>query len=57
VERKLIAGKIYSGPSGKFQAHVDTPRGTMQFGSLVVCFPHPHEGSSTSNPLIDGKNN
>jgi hypothetical protein len=23
---------------------VDTPRGVTQFGSLVVCLPHPHQG-------------
>ncbi|KAL9129394.1 MAG: hypothetical protein Q9175_007307 [Cornicularia normoerica] len=26
---------IYSAPSGKFLSHVDTPRGVLQFGSLV----------------------
>lgn len=36
--------RIYSGPSGKFCAHVDTPRGAAQFGSLVVRLPFPHEG-------------
>ena len=36
--------RIYSGPSGKFQTHIDTPRGTEQFGSLVVSLPHPHVG-------------
>lgn len=42
----LIARQIYSGPSGKFKAHVDTPRGATQFGSLVVCLPHSHQGGS-----------
>ena len=28
--------QLYSGPSGKFRPHVDTPRGALQFGSLVV---------------------
>ena len=37
--------QIYSAPSGKFLSHVDTPRGVMQFGSLVVCLPCQHEGS------------
>ena len=37
--------QIYSAPSGKFLAHVDTPRGVLQFGSLVVCLPCQHEGS------------
>jgi len=36
--------QVYSGPSGKFRPHVDTPRGATQFGSLVVCLPHPHRG-------------
>jgi hypothetical protein len=35
--------KIYSGPSGRFRKHVDTPRGATQFGSLVVCLPYPHQ--------------
>lgn len=37
--------QIYSAPSGKFLSHVDTPRGPMQFGSLVVCLPCSHEGT------------
>jgi hypothetical protein len=35
---------VYSGPSGKFKRHVDTPRSPHQFGSLVVCLPVEHEG-------------
>ena len=27
-----------------FKAHVDTPRSSMQFGSLVVCLPVEHQG-------------
>lgn len=38
--------QIYAGPSGKFHTHVDTPRGALQFGSLVVCLPCKHEGRS-----------
>ena len=38
--------QIYSGPSGKFKAHVDTPRGATQFASLVVCLPHSHQGGT-----------
>jgi len=37
---------VYSGPSGQFQKHVDTPRGVLQFGSLVVCLPYPHQGGA-----------
>ena len=36
--------QIYSGPSGKFKTHVDTPRGPEQFGSLVISLPYPHVG-------------
>ncbi|KAJ3499465.1 hypothetical protein NLG97_g304 [Lecanicillium saksenae] len=35
---------VYSGPSGKFKAHVDTPRSPLQFGSLVICLPAEHQG-------------
>ncbi|KAM3078504.1 hypothetical protein ACMFMG_006378 [Clarireedia jacksonii] len=41
-----IAIQVYSGPSGKFEKHVDTPRGTLQFGSLVVCLPYEHQGGA-----------
>jgi hypothetical protein len=37
---------LYSGPSGKFKAHVDTPRSPDQFGSLVICFPLEHHGGA-----------
>ncbi|POS73066.1 hypothetical protein DHEL01_v208545 [Diaporthe helianthi] len=36
--------QVYSSPSGKFKPHVDTPHGSTQFGSLVVCLPLEHEG-------------
>ncbi|KAL7931711.1 oxidoreductase [Trichoderma chlorosporum] len=44
VRAELYKLNIYSGPSGKFKPHVDTPRSSMQFGSLVVCLPVEHEG-------------
>ena len=44
VAAELYKLNIYSGPSGKFMAHVDTPRGPRQFGSLVVCLPFSHQG-------------
>ncbi|KAF6224617.1 hypothetical protein HO173_012960 [Letharia columbiana] len=44
VRGELYKLNIYSAPSGKFLSHVDTPRGVMQFGSLVVCLPCQHEG-------------
>jgi hypothetical protein len=37
---------VYSGPSGKFKAHVDTPRSTSHFGSLVVCLPLQFKGGA-----------
>jgi hypothetical protein len=40
----ILCPQIYSGPGGKFKAHVDTPRGATQFGSLVVCLPHSFTG-------------
>ena len=36
--------QVYSGPSGRFKPHVDTPRSPSQFGSLVVCLPVEHAG-------------
>lgn len=36
--------QIYSGPSGLFKKHVDTPRSEHQIGSLVVCLPSPFQG-------------
>ena len=44
IHVELYKLNIYSGPRGKFHAHVDTPRSPTQFGSLVVCLPYPHSG-------------
>lgn len=44
VRAELYKLNVYSAPSGKFKAHVDTPRSEQQFGSLVVCLPVEHEG-------------
>ncbi|KAK3667971.1 hypothetical protein LTR22_001038 [Elasticomyces elasticus] len=44
VKAELYKLNVYSGPSGKFKSHVDTPRSEKQFGSLVVCLPVAHEG-------------
>ncbi|KAI1333093.1 hypothetical protein F5Y16DRAFT_407097 [Xylariaceae sp. FL0255] len=44
VQAELYKLNVYSGPSGKFKPHIDTPRSTSQFGSLVVCLPLEHEG-------------
>ncbi|KAL8979789.1 MAG: hypothetical protein Q9177_006046 [Variospora cf. flavescens] len=46
IKAELYKLNIYSGPSGKFRPHVDTPRGPTQFGSLVVCLPCHHEGGT-----------
>ena len=43
VVAKLYKINVYSGPSGHFKAHVDTPRSPRQFGSLVICLPCKHE--------------
>ena len=42
---ELYKLNIYSAPSGRFKAHVDTPRGPRQWGSLVVCLPVSHSGT------------
>ncbi|KAF2870043.1 hypothetical protein BDV95DRAFT_608066 [Massariosphaeria phaeospora] len=44
VRAELYKLNVYRAPSGLFKAHVDTPRSTLQFGSLVVCLPCAHEG-------------
>jgi hypothetical protein len=44
--RQLITREIYSGPSGKLKAHVDTPRSKEQMGSLVICLPYAHQGGA-----------
>ncbi|KAH9842211.1 P4Hc domain containing protein [Teratosphaeria destructans] len=44
IRAELYKLNIYSAPSGKFKAHVDTPRSDAQFGSLVVCLPVAHQG-------------
>ena len=45
---ELYKLNIYSGPSGKFRAHVDTPRNETQIGSLVVCLPSDFERGTLS---------
>lgn len=44
IRAELYKLNIYAGPSGRFKAHVDTPRSAEQIGSLVVCLPSIHEG-------------
>ncbi|TQN66049.1 hypothetical protein CSHISOI_09427 [Colletotrichum shisoi] len=43
IRAELYSLNIYSGPSGKFKAHVDTPRSTYQIGSLVFCLHMSHK--------------
>ncbi|KAM7190469.1 putative 2og-fe oxygenase family protein [Rhypophila sp. PSN 637] len=44
VRAELYKLNIYEGPSGHFRSHVDTPRSSSQFGSLVVYLPAAHSG-------------
>ena len=44
VRADLYKLNIYSGPGGHFKAHVDTPRSSEMFGSLVVCLPTQFTG-------------
>lgn len=44
MRAELYKLNVYSGPSGHFKAHVDTPRSNEQIGSLVVCLPSAHQG-------------
>ena len=48
IRAELYKLNIYSGPSGKFKAHVDTPRSETQIGSLVVCLPSAFQGGTLS---------
>ncbi|KAF9891102.1 hypothetical protein FE257_005038 [Aspergillus nanangensis] len=44
LRAELYKLNIYSGPSGLFKKHVDTPRDENQIGSLVVCLPSSFQG-------------
>ncbi|KAJ5532050.1 hypothetical protein N7494_008602 [Penicillium frequentans] len=46
IETELYKLNVYSGPSGLFQKHVDTPRSKTQIGSLVVCLPSAFKGGN-----------
>lgn len=46
IEAELYKLNVYSGPSGLFQKHVDTPRSKSQVGSLVVCLPSAFKGGN-----------
>ncbi|KAH9902339.1 hypothetical protein F4778DRAFT_737273 [Xylariomycetidae sp. FL2044] len=44
VRAELYKLNVYTGPSGHFRPHRDTPRSPSHFGSLVLCLPLAHEG-------------
>ena len=44
ISSLIYPRQVYSGPSGEFKRHVDTPRSDTQMGSLVVCLPSSHQG-------------
>ncbi|PYI16592.1 hypothetical protein BO99DRAFT_217958 [Aspergillus violaceofuscus CBS 115571] len=44
LHAELYKLNVYSGPSGHFATHVDTPRSESQIGSLVVCLPSQFSG-------------
>ena len=46
IRAQLYKMNIYTGPTGCFKAHVDTPRGGKMFGSLVVCLPSQFTGGA-----------
>ena len=46
IRAELYKMNVYSGLTGCFKAHVDTPRGGDMFGSLVVCLPSQFTGGS-----------
>ena len=46
IQAELYKLNIYSGPGGHFKVHVDTPRSSQMFGSLVVCLPTQFSGGA-----------
>ncbi|KAJ5251858.1 hypothetical protein N7489_002268 [Penicillium chrysogenum] len=46
MHAELYKLNVYSGPSGLFRKHVDTPRSETQIGSLVVCLPSHFKGGN-----------
>ena len=46
IRAELYKLNIYAGPDGHFKAHVDTPRSSQMFGSLVVCLPIQFSGGA-----------
>ncbi|KAL2822338.1 hypothetical protein BDW59DRAFT_173854 [Aspergillus cavernicola] len=48
LSAELYKLNMYSGPSGLFHKHVDTPRVQSLIGSLVVCLPSTFKRASSS---------
>ncbi|KAL4739206.1 hypothetical protein BDV11DRAFT_170239 [Aspergillus similis] len=48
ITAELYKLNVYSGPSGHFRKHVDTPRAVNQIGSLVICLPSGFQGGKLS---------
>ncbi|KAI5205462.1 hypothetical protein E4T39_02975 [Aureobasidium subglaciale] len=48
IRAELCKLNVYSGPSGRFKAHVDTPQSEPRIGSLVVCLPSDFDGGILS---------
>lgn len=48
LRAELYKLNVYSGPTGMFKKHVDTPRSETLMGSLVVCLPVGFEGKNTT---------
>ncbi|KAJ4210947.1 hypothetical protein NW759_012978 [Fusarium solani] len=46
LKAELYKLNVYTGPSGHFSSHVDTPRSRSQIGSLVICLPAQHKGGA-----------
>lgn len=46
IRAELYKLNIYTAPNDHFKAHVDTPRGGLMFGSLVVCLPSKFSGGA-----------
>ncbi|PYH92399.1 hypothetical protein BO71DRAFT_457421, partial [Aspergillus ellipticus CBS 707.79] len=46
IRAELYKLNVYSGPSGHFHKHVNTPRSDTKTGSLVVCLPSQFKGGN-----------
>ena len=46
IRAELYKINVYTSPTGCFKPHVDTPRGSNMFGSLVVCLPTQFQGGA-----------